>query len=70
MPKHRRKRRPPKRSLALPDLEQTKSAALNSLKSKSGQRIYDHLDVRFQNESLLGKQAPSGQRMHADMIVA
>src|SRR3954451_11396724 len=42
MPKHRRSRRPPKRSLALPDLEQTKSAVLNSLTSKSGQRTYDH----------------------------
>ncbi len=35
MPKHRKKRRPPKRSLALPDLEQTKSAVLNSLTSKA-----------------------------------
>jgi len=43
MPKHRRKRVPPKRSLALPDLEQTKSAVLNSLTSKSGQRTYDHV---------------------------
>ena len=42
MPKQRRTRRPPKRSLALPDLEQTKSAVLNSLTSKSGQRTYDH----------------------------
>ncbi len=42
MPSHRGKRRPPKRSLALPDLEQTKSAVLNSLTSKSGQRTYDH----------------------------
>lgn len=42
MPKPRRKRRPPKRSLALSDLEQTKSAVLNSLTSKSGQRTHDH----------------------------
>jgi hypothetical protein len=35
MSKQRRNRRPPKRSLALPDLEQTKSAVLNSLISKS-----------------------------------
>jgi integrase len=47
MPKHRRKRRPPKRSLALPDLEQTKSAVLNSLTSKSGQRTYDHAINEF-----------------------
>src|SRR5438067_7722057 len=47
MPKHRRKRRPPKRSLALPDLEQTKSAVLNTLTSKSGQRTYDHAINEF-----------------------
>ena len=47
MPKKRRKRKPPKRSLALPDLEQTKSAVLNSLTSKSGQRTYDHAISQF-----------------------
>jgi hypothetical protein len=47
MPKDRRKRRPPKRSLALRDLEQTKSAVLNSLSSKSGQRTYDHAINEF-----------------------
>ena len=47
MRKHQRKRRPPKRSLALPDLEQTKSAVLNSLTSKSGQRTYDHAINEF-----------------------
>lgn len=47
MPKHRRKRRPPKRSLALPDLEQTKSAVPNSLISKSRQRTYDHAINEF-----------------------
>src|ERR1700758_354110 len=47
MPKRRRKRKPPKRSLALPDLEQTKSAVLNSLTSKSGQRTYDHAINEF-----------------------
>lgn len=47
MPKQRRKRRPPKRTLALPDLEQTKSAVLNSLTSKSGQRTYDHAINEF-----------------------
>ena len=36
-----------KRSLALPDLEPTKSAALNSLTSKSGQRTYDHAINEF-----------------------
>jgi len=47
MPKHSRKRRPRKRSLSLPDLEQTKSAVLNSLTSKSGQRTYDHAINEF-----------------------
>lgn len=47
MPKHRKKRRPPKRSLALPDLEQTKSAVLNTLTAKSGQRTYDHAINEF-----------------------
>ncbi len=47
MPKLRRKRRSPKRSLALPDLEQTKSAVLNNLTSKSGQRTYDHAINEF-----------------------
>src|SRR5256885_4610430 len=37
-----RKKRPPKRVLALPDLEHAKTAVLNSLTSASGQRTYDH----------------------------
>ena len=37
-----RKKKPPKRVLALPDLEQAKSAVLNTLTSVSGQRTYDH----------------------------
>src|SRR6266487_3080607 len=42
MPKSKsRKKKPPKRTLALPDLEQTKAAVLNSLTSASGQRTYD-----------------------------
>jgi hypothetical protein len=36
MPKPRRKKKPPKRVLALPDLEQTKSAVINSLPRKVG----------------------------------
>jgi hypothetical protein len=46
-PNRRRKKRSPKRVLALPDLEQTKSAVLNSLTSKSGQRSYDHAINKF-----------------------
>ena len=37
-----RKKRTPKQALALPDLEQAKSAVLNTLTSLSGQRTYDH----------------------------
>ncbi len=43
MPKSKsRKKKPPKRVLALPDLEHVKTAVLNSLTSTSGQRTYDH----------------------------
>ncbi len=37
-----KRKRIPKRVLALPDLEQAKSAVLSSLTSASGQRTYDH----------------------------
>jgi integrase len=47
MSKPRKKKRPPKRVLALPDLEQSKAAVLNSLTSKSGQRAYDHAITDF-----------------------
>ena len=47
MSKPRRKKRPPKRVLALPDLEQSKAAVLNSLTSKSGQRSYDRAITDF-----------------------
>ena len=43
----RKKRRAPKRVLALPDLEQAKSAVINSLSSTSGQRTYDHAITEF-----------------------
>src|SRR3954463_10929787 len=42
---HRKKA--PKRVLALPDLEQSKAAVLNSLTSVSGQRTYDHAIREF-----------------------
>ena len=38
MSKSKSKKKPPKRVLGLPNLEQSKSAVLNSLTSKSGQR--------------------------------
>jgi integrase len=47
MQKSCRKKKPPKRVLALPDLEQTKSAVLSTLTSKSGQRSYDHAINEF-----------------------
>ena len=43
MPKSKsRRKRQPKRVLALPDLEQAKMVVLNNLTSASGQRTYDH----------------------------
>src|ERR687891_3660 len=48
MPKSKpRRKETPKRGLALPDLEQTKTAVLNSLTSASGQRTYDHAIREF-----------------------
>jgi integrase len=48
MPKSKsRKKKPPKRVLALPDLEHVKTAVLNSLTSASGQRTYDHAIREF-----------------------
>jgi hypothetical protein len=47
MSKPRKKRKAPKRVLAVPDLEQAKSAVLNTLTSKSGQRTYDHAITEF-----------------------
>ena len=47
MPKSRKKKQSPKRVLALPDLEQSKTAVLNSLTSRSGQRSYDHAIADF-----------------------
>ena len=47
MSKPRKKKRSPKRVLALPDLEQSKASVLNSLTSKSGQRTYDHAIADF-----------------------
>jgi hypothetical protein len=47
MPKSRKKRRAPNRVLALPDLEQPKTAVSNSLTSRSGQRTYDRAIADF-----------------------
>jgi len=43
----RKRKKAPKRILALPDLEQAKSAVLNSLTSASGQRTYEHAIREF-----------------------
>ena len=42
-----RRKKAPKRVLALPDLEQSKAAVLNSSTSASGQRTYDHAIREF-----------------------
>jgi hypothetical protein len=42
-----RKKRPPKRVLARPDLEHANTAVLNTLTSASGQRTYDHAIREF-----------------------
>ena len=47
MSKKRNKKRPLKRTLALPDLEQSKAAVLNTLTSKSRQRSYDRAITDF-----------------------
>jgi hypothetical protein len=48
MPKPKpRKKKSPKRVLALPDLEHAKAAVLNSLTSARGQRTYDHAIREF-----------------------
>src|SRR5215831_5046096 len=46
MAKNKRKRNP-KTVLKLPDLEQSKSAVVNSLTSRSSQRSYDHANREF-----------------------
>src|ERR1039457_1223162 len=42
-----KRKRTPKHVLKLPDLEQSKSAVLNSLRSQSSQRTYDHAIREF-----------------------
>jgi hypothetical protein len=48
MPKSKsRKKKVPKRVLAVPDLEHAKTAVLNCLTSASGQRTYEHAIREF-----------------------
>ena len=42
-----KRKRAPKHVLRLPDLEQSKSAVLNSLTSRNSQRTYDHAIREF-----------------------
>ena len=57
-----RKRKSPKRVLALPDLDHTQTAVLNSLTSASGQRTYDHAIREFVRPNLrLNVRHPTGK---------
>ena len=51
------RKRTPKHVLKLPDLEQSKSAVLNSLTSRSSQRTYESCNQRIHRVVLLGTQA-------------
>lgn len=57
-----RKKKSPKRVLALSDLEHAKSAVLNTLTSMSGQRTYDHGHQRLRRVVLL--RAAPGLQSH------
>jgi hypothetical protein len=46
-----KRKRTPKSIIKLPDLEQSKSAVLNSQSSLSSQRTYDHAIMRSENSS-------------------
>jgi hypothetical protein len=60
MPKPKsRKKKSPKRVLALPDLEHAKTAVLNSLTSASGQRTYEQAIREFVRLVLLGASSHS-----------
>jgi hypothetical protein len=50
-----KRKRAPKSVLKLPDLEQSKSAVLNSLTSPSSQRTYDHAS----NGTVRNRDSPS-----------
>src|ERR1700736_6216639 len=53
------RRRTPKHVLKLPDLEQSKSAVLNSLTSRSSQRTYDHAIREFIECTVQNPGSPS-----------
>jgi integrase len=58
-----RKKRMPKRVLALPDLEQAKSAVLDTLTSVSGQRTYDHAIKLTTSSNVLLRAEPGLQSL-------
>src|SRR6266545_3286755 len=70
MPKSKsRKKKAPKRVLALPDLEHAKTAVLNSLTSASGQRTYEHASREFVtpvNPEMTSGHGISGRRQAGD----
>lgn len=57
MSKARKKKWPPKRVLTLPDLEQSKSAVLNSLTQKKRAAHLRPCDHRFRDAVLFGTEA-------------
>jgi hypothetical protein len=59
MSKSRKKRKSPKRVLALPDLEQARSAVINSLTSRSGQQTHDRYDARYLARTVRGFPRPA-----------
>jgi hypothetical protein len=61
----RRKRRaPPKAVLRLPDLDQAKSAVLNSLTSVDAQRGYRHAIDEFVDGTALNRDSPSTEPLY------
>jgi hypothetical protein len=64
-----RKKRSPKRVLAIPDLEHAKAAVLNSLTSVSGQRTYDHAIREFVAWYCSGSARPRLQQRDGGDVV-
>ncbi len=63
MPKSKsRRKKAPKRVLALPDLEHAKTAVLSSLTSASGQRTYEHAIREFVVQPYGGASIPDSPR--------
>jgi integrase len=65
MSKKRNKKRPPKRTLALPDLAQSKAAVLNTLTSKSGQRSCSEPRLAFNRTVVLRYRIHLEQKQYA-----